>query len=102
MISIFTGLLIALVNALAAIVIYKTAMKKGILKFSKIALTSIVIRYFITVFIVWLCLKVFSLNAFAFSLTFLLSTFFLLMFEIFYLNNRSNLLILWNRLFKKD
>ncbi len=98
--SIIIALLICILNAVAALYVIRKAQKKVIEKFTKIVLSSLVIRYFIVVILVWLCLKVLELHQLAFSLTFMISTFLLIIAEILYINYRSNFINLQNHLSK--
>jgi|GEM_PF-1345992 len=93
-IAVITALMISVFNALSAIIIGKIALKKDANKFNKMIFGSMAIRYFLTIILVWICLKYFRLEQLPFALTFLISTFILLILEILYLNFRSNLLIL--------
>ena len=96
-IAVITALLISVFNAFSAIIIGKIALKKDSNQFNKLIFGSMGIRYFLTVILVWICLKFLKLEEFPFALTFLISTFILLIIEILYLNFRSNLLILQSR-----
>ncbi len=87
---------ITFLNALAAIIIAIKAQKKETKKFNKIIFGSMVVRYFINVIAVWFCLKVLNLMPLPFALTFMISTFVLILIEIILINYRANLLNLQN------
>lgn len=87
---------ITLLNALSALITIKKAQKKEARSFNKIIFGSMVIRYFINVIAVWFCLKVLNLLPLPFALTFMLSTFILILLEILLINYRANLLNLQN------
>jgi hypothetical protein len=98
--AIFSALIISFLNAVAAFIIIKIALKKDWKKFNKLVFGSMVIRYFIIMIVLWLCYEVFDLDKFAFSLTFMLSTFVILFSEIIFLHFRSNFLNLQNKINK--
>jgi len=58
----------------------------------KIIFLSMAIRYIINLFALWFFLDIFEFDKLIFSLTFLISTFILIIFEIFYLNYHSKFL----------
>ena len=98
--SFIVALIICIFNTLAALFVIRRAYRGDESKFNKTVFASMVVRYMIVSFLVWLCLQVIELDPFLFSLTFLIATFILIMAEILYLNYRSNLLNLQNHLTK--
>ena len=90
--SIILGVSLSLINAVAGLVTAKIAMKKEHETFSKIIFGSMVIRYFVVALVVFVCLKYIRINELGFGLSFMISTFILIIIEIFYLNSRLNLL----------
>ncbi len=90
LISIATALMLSVFNALSGFIIAKLAMKKDNANFNKLIFGGMAVRYFLTMILVWVCLKIFSLDKLSFGLTFLISTFILLLSEILYLHFRSN------------
>lgn len=90
--SIIMGVSLSLINALAGFISAKVAMKKEHKTFSKIIFGSMIIRYFVVALVVFLCLKYIRINELGFGLSFMISTFILIIIEIFYLNSRLNLL----------
>jgi hypothetical protein len=95
--SVIAGITISLLNTVAAVLIIKKAFKTNPEKFNKIVFSSLVIRYFVVAGLILLGLLVFELDKFWFSLSFMISTFILLMFEIIYINSKANLLNLHNK-----
>lgn len=95
--AIFSALIISILNATAAVIIIKIAMKKDWRMFNKLIFGSMVARYFIIIIMLWLSFKVFDLDKLAFALTFMLSTFIILFFEIIFIHFRSNFLNLQNK-----
>lgn len=100
MLSIVLALALCLINIISSIIIYKIALKKEYHKFLKTVFSSLVIRYFLVIIIVWFCLKVLELDKLAFSITFLIATFMFIIIEILYINYRSKLINLQNNLRK--
>jgi hypothetical protein len=96
LVAIGAALLISVLNSAAAIIIIKRAFRAAPEKFNKIVFMSLVIRYFCVAGLIGVALLVFELDKFALSLTFMLSTFILLMFEILYINSKAKLLNLQN------
>ncbi len=94
--EILTAIGIGLINYLSAIVIYHIAIKKEDKKFYKLLFSSIFFRYVINLLLFFICLKYLGFNAFRFTLTFFIATFFLIILEIIYFNSKSKLLILHN------
>lgn len=90
--SIILGVSLSILNAIAGFVSAKIAMKKNHKTFSKIIFGSMVIRYFVVAIVVFVSLRYLSINNLGFGLSFMISTFCLIIIEIFYLNSRINLL----------
>lgn len=97
LISIVTALMISVFNAISAFIIARVAYKKDNANFNKLIFGSMATRYFLTMFLVFICLKYMNLEKLSFGLTFLISTFILLLSEILYLNFRSNFVNLKTR-----
>ena len=91
LISFLIGFSISLLNAVGAFITIKIANKKQDFgKFNKIVFGSMAIRYVLVAVLILLALLFLHLNKLVFGLTFLLTTFVLLIIEILYLNNRTN------------
>jgi hypothetical protein len=89
--SFLIGFSISMLNAIAAFISIKIAVKKTEFgDFNKIVFGSMVIRYIIVAALVLLALLFLNLDKLVFGLTFMLTTFVLLIIEILYLNNRTN------------
>ena len=88
--SIFIALLITTANAASGIIAAKIAIKKENSKFTKIIFGGMVVRYFISAFLIWLCFSIFRENPLPFALTFIISTFIFIFLEILYLNFHTN------------
>jgi len=86
--AIIIAISITLFNALSSFIIIKIAMDKDWRSFNKLIFGSMAIRYFLTAGLVFICVVYMDLNKLAFSLTFLISTFFLLMFEILVIHKK--------------
>lgn len=99
-IAFIAALSICLLNALSALIVIKKAYSGKTENFTKLIFGAMTVRYFIVSALVWFCLKILDLDEFLFSITFLISTFLLIMAEILYLNYRSNILKLHNHLTK--
>ena len=89
--SILFALVLTLINALSFWIIVKIAINKDWKSFNKLVFGSMVFRYFLTAGVVWVCLVNLELDKLAFSLTFLVSTFFLLMGEIILIHKRQKI-----------
>jgi hypothetical protein len=90
--SFFLALLICLLNTLSAVITARIGLKKDNSKFSRIIFGSLVLRYFLVSAAVLIVLIYVDINKLVFGLTFLISTFILILSEILYLNNRADLL----------
>jgi hypothetical protein len=90
--SIIWGISLSILNATAGYITSRVAMKKKDEAFAKIIFTSMVIRYFVVALVVFVTLKYIRINELSFGLSFMISTFLLILIEIFYLNYRLNLL----------
>ena len=82
LISICSGILINLLNASAALLVIRIAYKRPMREFTSVIFGSMVIRYFIVAFLVWLCLYIFNMEQFEFAFSFLISGFIILFIEI--------------------
>jgi hypothetical protein len=80
---------LTLVNALSSYIIVKIAMNKDWKSFNKLIFGSMAIRYFLTAGLVCYCVVYLKLDKLAFALTFLVSTFFLLIAEILLIHKRQ-------------
>ena len=98
--SVFIAIGLCFANISAGLVVIRQAYKGKKEKFIQKVLYSMIIRYVIVTVAMWFCLKILELDKLGFSLTFLISTFILIIAEILYLNNRSNFLNLQNHLNK--
>jgi hypothetical protein len=99
--DIFIAILICIINTGIAIFVVEFAFKKKNEQFNKIVLSSMVIRYFVMIFVAWLTLAVIGLNKFRFSFTLIVTSFLLLIFEILYYHFRAKSLNLQNYLTNK-
>ncbi len=100
LISVIIGFLICLANALAAAMLIIRAYRGPEEKIIRKVLGGMVVRYFCVTILLWFCLTFLELHRLAFALTFLVSTFVLIILEILYFNYRSNFFNLHNRLTK--
>ncbi len=87
MISAISAIILALLNFLAALFFIKLALKNES-KFMKILFFSMGIRYASVLLIFWMSLQWFDLETKIFALTFLISIFVFLIFEILIINFR--------------
>ena len=90
--SFLWAFLICLLNTIAAVITARVGLKKDSKNFSRIVFGSLVIRYFLVSAAVLFVLLFVNINKLVFGLTFLISTFILILSEILYLNNRADLL----------
>ncbi len=95
--SFIWAVLICLINTLAAIITARIGLKKDSKNFSRIIFGSFVVRYFLVSAAVLFVLLYININKLVFGLTFLISTFILILSEILYLNNRADLLKTHNK-----
>ncbi|OGU15376.1 MAG: hypothetical protein A2X61_04295 [Ignavibacteria bacterium GWB2_35_12] len=100
--SFFWAVLICLINTVAAVITARIGLKKDSKNFSRIIFGSFVIRYFLVSAAVLFVLLFVNINKLVFGLTFLISTFILIISEILYLNNRADLLKTQNKTTKQD
>ena len=89
-ISILIALIITTANAASGLIAAKIAIKKEYSQFTKIIFGGMVIRYFISGFLIWLCFTLFRENPLPFAITFIISTFIFIFIEILYLNYHSD------------
>ncbi len=87
--AIIIAFAITFLNALSLFIIYNIALTKDWGGFNKLIFGSMVIRYAVTSGLVWFCVSYLELNVLAFALTFLISTFFLLIAEILIIHKKS-------------
>ncbi len=99
--SVILALSICIINFAAAYFLAMYAMKKEYNNFIKILVGSMAVRYILVSAAVLLILLFIEVNKLYFGLTFLISTFILLLAEIIYINYRSNLLNLQNKMSKQ-
>ena len=92
LLSIFIALSLSIFNLLTTIVITSYSMKKNWEKLYKLVFGSMVIKYFLNAFIIWLILTYIEMNVLAFALTFLIATFIVVFVEILFIHNRSKTL----------
>jgi hypothetical protein len=95
--SIVLGTSLSVINAVAGYLSARVALKKNDESFSNIIFGSMIIRYFVVALVVFVSLKYLRINHLGFGLSFMISTFILIVIEIFYLNNRLNFLNLRNK-----
>ncbi len=96
--SVIAAFTLCLINVSAGLAVIRFAFQRKKEKFIPVVLSSMIIRYVIVTVAVWFCLKILEMHQLGFSLTFLVTTFILIILEILYLNNRSNFLNLQNHL----
>ncbi len=97
MVEILSAVALCSINFVSGIVIYHIAISKSNKTFSRIFFASILLRYVINLFLFFIFLKYLKFQPLKFALTFMLTTFVLMIAEILYLNSKSNLLILHNK-----
>ena len=95
--GIILGISLSILNAAGGYISARVAMSKEEEVFSKIIFGSMVIRYFVVALVVFLFIKYLSIDSLGFGLSFMISTFILIISEIFYLNNRLNFLNLYTK-----
>lgn len=94
--SVLVALGFCFFNLISAIIIYRIAMKKDWQSFMKLVFGSMLVRFFLTAVMIWVGIVYIKLDQLPFALTFLISSFVLLLVEILYINYRSNLVNLQN------
>jgi len=87
--AILIALSLTLFNAISSYFVYKIALKKDWKSFNKLIFGSMAVRYFLTAALVWLSVVYLELDKLAFAMTFLCSTFFLLIGEILMIHRRQ-------------
>lgn len=92
MIEFLTALSLCLLNMVSFFFFYNIAINREAKYFLRIIFLSMALRYIINLFALWIFLDIFEFDKLIFSLTFLISTFILIIFEIFYLNYQSKYL----------
>lgn len=88
-ISILAALFLCVFNTVASVIIIRRSIRKDTRRFTKIALTSMVVRFFLVLILVWVGISIIGFEMEPFIFTFLISCFFLLMFEVLYINKLS-------------
>lgn len=97
MVEIIAAVALCAINFISGVAVYHISISKSNKKFIRIFFSSILLRYVINLFLFFIFLKYLEFQPLKFVLTFMLATFLFLMAEIFYLNSKSNLLILRNK-----
>jgi len=87
--AIIIAVSLTILNLIISIVIVNYAMKTDWNRLYKLVFGSMVAKYFVTAFLVWICLKYLDIDQFAFAITFLISTFVLIFVEILFIHNRA-------------
>jgi hypothetical protein len=87
--EIVTALLISLFNLFSGILVYKILIRKSDKIFYKYFFGSILFRYVINLFLLWVCFKLLNYEKLTFALSYLIGTFFAILIEIIYLNKKS-------------
>jgi hypothetical protein len=87
--AILIAVSLTILNLIFSIVIVNYAMKTDWNRLYKLVFGSIVAKYFVTAFLVWICLKYLDLDKFAFAITFLISTFIMIFVEILFIHYRA-------------
>lgn len=100
-IEIISAVLLGLLNGIISIFVLKKNKRKEISEFKNVILLSLLIRFFFMLIIIWICLSFLGFNAFYFGITLITTTFLFIIFEILFINNRTNFLNLQNGLIKK-
>ncbi|QLH54509.1 MAG: hypothetical protein CH6_3555 [Candidatus Kapaibacterium sp.] len=94
MIAIVAPLLISVFNYVSGVLVYLFIIDKPNKFFYRAFLTSVLLRYVINLFFLFVCLKYFKFEQLTFGLTYLICTFTAILLEILYINKKSNLLFL--------
>lgn len=88
-VAILIAVSLTIFNLIVSIAIVNYSMKKDWNHLYKLVFGSMVAKYFLTGFFVWMFLKYFDLDKFAFAITFLISTFVLIFVEILFIHNKA-------------
>lgn len=91
--AILIALSLTIFNAVTSLIIVKIAINKDWKSFNKLIFGSIAIRYFLTAGLVWFFVVYLELHTLAFALTFLVSSFFLLIAEIILIHRKKQNMI---------
>lgn len=81
----FAGL-IAFLNLLSGIFVYKLIIQKPNKMFFRLFFGSILFRYAINLFLLWFFLKIMNFEPLIFALSYMVGTFFAIVTEVLYLN----------------
>ncbi len=96
--AISAGILLSLLNALVSLFYSKRALKKKEFdEFNKIVLSSLVIRFFVMLALVWAGMMIFENHKLSFALALLTAAFVFMMLEILYLHKLAKVKKLQNR-----
>jgi len=90
--EIVTAILISVFNLISGILVYKILIGKSDKIFYKYFLGSVLFRYVINLFLLWVCFKLLDFNKLTFASSYLVGTFFAILIEVIYLNKKSNFL----------
>lgn len=93
-IEIFIAILINILNGLISILFFKKIIRKKWDKFIRYFYTAIIIRFFLLILLMFWFFKFLKFDIFVFSISFILSYFIILIFEILYINERFSTKIL--------
>lgn len=87
--SFLYAFLLSSLNVAVAVLVIRYAAKKKKKKFTKIVFTSLVVRYMIVAASNWLLLGLVVTDKLVYGLTFMISTFILILAEVLYINYRA-------------
>ncbi len=87
--AMLTAFGLAFVNAIAAVVVILVSEKKNVEDSSRVAMISMVVRFALSAFAIWAVLALTNLNQTAFSVTFVISVFVLIIAEIIFIDRRA-------------
>lgn len=95
---------ISVFNLGSGVLVYEKIIDKPNKIFFRVFFASILLRYVINLFFLWLCFKILNFELFKFALFYMIGTFFAIILEVIYLNKRTKLLNLQinqNKTFEK-
>jgi hypothetical protein len=90
--EIISALLISIFNFSSGVLVYKFIINKENKLFYRIFLISVLLRYVINLFFLWICLKLLVFEPLTFGLSYLLGVFLAIILEVLLLSNKIKFL----------
>lgn len=88
----FFAFFISVFNLLSGILVYEKIINKPNKLFFRVFFSSVLLRYVINLFFLWVCFKLLNFDTLKFALSYMIGTFLAIILEVFCLNKKTKLL----------